>query len=59
MKLCFCRFLLAVAIIVIALFFWASSWAKIVIAIAAGLLAVMSLFYKTCCCANLKTKTTE
>ncbi|MFC2170317.1 hypothetical protein ACFLRM_07165 [Acidobacteriota bacterium] len=50
MKVCFCRFLFSVAIIVIALVFWTASWAKIVIVIAAALLAIMSLFYKTCCC---------
>ena len=36
MKLCFCRFLLAVAIVVIAIFFWQASWAKIVVIIGAG-----------------------
>ena len=45
MKLCFCRFLLAVAIVVIAIFFWEASWAKIVLIIAAALLAILSLFY--------------
>ena len=50
MKVCFCRTLLAIAIIVIALFFWTATWAKIAIIAGAGLLALTSLFYKTCCC---------
>jgi hypothetical protein len=59
MKMCFCRFLLAVGIIVLALFFYPAAWAKWVTIGAAGLLAVMSLFYKTCCCAGLKEKAKE
>ncbi|UCC39501.1 MAG: hypothetical protein JSV96_17240 [Candidatus Aminicenantes bacterium] len=54
MKLCFCRFLLAVAIIVLAIFFLPAAWAKWVIVVAAALLAIMSLFYQTCCCRSLK-----
>ncbi len=54
MKLCFCRFLLALGIVVLTVFFWPESWAKWIIVVAAALLAIMSLFYKTCCCANLK-----
>jgi hypothetical protein len=50
MKLCFCRLLFAVAIIVIALVWWPAAWAKIVVVIAAAILALMSLFYQTCCC---------
>ena len=49
MKLCFCRFLLAAAIVVLAIFFWEASWAKIVIIIAAGLLSILSLFFNVCC----------
>ena len=52
MKLCFCRFLLAAAIVVMAIFFLGTAWAKWVIIIAGALLAIMSLFYKTCCCAS-------
>ncbi len=54
MKLCFCRFLLALGIVVVTVFWWPESWAKWVVVIAAGLLAIMSLFYNTCCCSNLK-----
>jgi hypothetical protein len=54
MKMCFCRFLLALGIIVLAVFFLPAAWAKWVIVVAGALLAIMSLFYKTCCCANLK-----
>jgi len=52
MKLCFCRFLLAVAIVVMALFFLPAAWAKWVIVVAGALLAIMSLFYNKCCCAS-------
>jgi hypothetical protein len=52
MKLCFCRFLLAAAIVVIAVFFLDQSWAKLALIIAGALLAVMSLFYKKCFCAG-------
>ena len=46
MKMCFCRFLLAVAIIVLAVFFWQAGWARVVTIIAGALLAIMSLFYQ-------------
>jgi hypothetical protein len=52
MKLCFCRFLLAAAIVVIAVFFLDQSWAKLVLIIAGALLAIMSLFYQKCLCAG-------
>lgn len=54
MKLCFCRFLLALGIVVLAVFFWPESWAKWIIVVAGALLAIMSLFYQTCCCRSLK-----
>jgi hypothetical protein len=50
MKLCFCRFLLALAVVVLAVFFWPESWAKWIIVVAGALLAIMSLFYNVCCC---------
>jgi hypothetical protein len=40
-------------IVVLAIFFWPEAWARWIVIIAAGLLAIMSLFYKACCCANL------
>ena len=49
MKFCFCRFILAVAILVLTLVWWPATWAKIVIIIASILLAIMSLFYNVCC----------
>jgi hypothetical protein len=49
MKLCLCRFILAVAILVIALIWGPTMWAKWVIVAAAALLAIMSLFYNVCC----------
>ncbi len=56
MKMCFCRFLLAVGIIVLAIFFFPATWAKWVTVGAAALLAIMSLFYQTCCCSSKKKK---
>ncbi len=58
MKLCFCRFLMAAAIIVLAIVWGDAAWAKWVIVAAAGVLAVMSLFYNSCCCTG-KKKTAE
>jgi len=49
MKLCICRFILAAAIVVIALIWGPTVWAKWVIVAAAALLAIMSLFYNVCC----------
>jgi low affinity Fe/Cu permease len=54
MKLCFCRFLLTVAVVVLAIFWWPAMWAKWVIVAAAAILAIMSLFYQTCCCRSMK-----
>jgi len=54
MKLCFCRFLLAVGIVVLAIVWGPEAWAKWVIVIAAAILAIMSLFYNVCCCRSLK-----
>jgi hypothetical protein len=49
MSLCFCRLILALAIVVMAIFFLPAVWAKWVIIIAGALLAIMSLFYNKCC----------
>ncbi|MDD3641960.1 MAG: hypothetical protein PHQ19_00630 [Candidatus Krumholzibacteria bacterium] len=54
MKLCFCRFILAAAILVLSLFFWPHTWAKVVIIIAALVLTIMSFFYNVCCCRRKK-----
>jgi len=54
MKLCFCRFILAAAIAVLAIFWWPLMWAKWAIVAAGAILAVMSLFYQACCCQSLK-----
>ena len=48
--MCYCRFILSVAIVVMALVFLPADWAKWVIVVAGALLAIMSLFYKKCCC---------
>lgn len=57
--ICFCRFILAVVIAVLAIFFIVETWAQWIIVIAAVILAIMSLFYKACCCATLFKKTEE
>ena len=57
MNVCVCRFLLAAAILVIALVAWGASWAKIVIVVGAALLAITSLAYKTCCCGKRREGT--
>jgi len=49
MKLCFCRFLLALGVVVLAVFFFGEPWAKWVIVAAGAILAIMSLFYNVCC----------
>jgi hypothetical protein len=54
MTFCFCRFVLAAAVIVMAIFFWPATWAKWVTVGAGGILVIMSLFYKTCCCKDKK-----
>jgi hypothetical protein len=54
MKLCFCRFILAAGIAVLAIFWWPLTWAKWAIVAAGAILAVMSLFYQTCCCQGNK-----
>jgi hypothetical protein len=54
MKLCFCRFLLAAAILVLALVWWPATWAKLGIIIASAVLVVMSFFYNVCCCRKKK-----
>ncbi len=54
MKLCFCRFLLSAGILVVALVWWPETWAKWVIVVVAGLMAILSLFFNVCCCRSLK-----
>ena len=48
MKPCYCRTILAVAVIVLA--WWAPSWTKYALTVIGGLLAVMSLAGNKCCC---------
>ena len=59
MKFCFCRFILALAILVLAIVWWPASWVKFVIIIASALLAIMSFFYDTCCCRKKKGATEQ
>ena len=56
MKLCFCRLLFAIAIIVIAIIWWPAVWVKWVVVAAAAILGIMSLFYDKCCCRTMKQK---
>jgi hypothetical protein len=55
MKLCLCRLILALAIVVLAIVWGPTMWAKWVIVVAAALLAIMSLFYNVCCLHKAKT----
>ena len=48
MKLCYCRFILAVLVIVFA--WWNVTWAPIVLTIIGAILAVMALTGSKCCC---------
>lgn len=52
MKICFCRLILALAII--ALVWWNPSWAKIGITVGAAIIVLMSLSGSSCCCGNKK-----
>jgi hypothetical protein len=54
MNICFCRTIMALAVVVLAIFFWPAVWAKWVIVALGALLAIFSLFYKKCCCASKK-----
>jgi membrane protein implicated in regulation of membrane protease activity len=58
MKLCFCRFFFAAAIVVIALIWWPAVWAKWVVVAGAALLAILSLIYNKCFCRAMQ-KTEE
>ena len=53
MKLCSARFILAAAIVVLAIFWWPLMWAKWVIVAAGAILAVMAIFYQACCCRDM------
>jgi hypothetical protein len=59
MSVCFCRTVLALAVVVLAIFFWPALWAKWVIVAAGALLAIMGLFYNSCCCRSKKEPKTE
>ena len=54
MALCFCRFILAVLVIVFA--WWAVSWGNIALTIIGALLALMALNHNFCCCTDKKPK---
>jgi len=48
MKVCFCRLILALLVIVFA--WWNVSWAPIALTVIGAILALMALKYNTCCC---------
>ena len=48
MSACWCRFILAVLVIVFA--WWHVPWAYIAHTVIGALLAIMALKYDTCCC---------
>ena len=57
MHTCFCRTILSLAIVIIAIFWWPAEWAKWVVIVAGALLALASLFFfDTCCCGAKKEK---
>ena len=53
MSRCWCRFVLAVLVIVFA--WWHVSWANIALTVLGVLLAIMALV-GTCCCASMREK---
>jgi hypothetical protein len=57
MKLCFCRFILAILVIVLA--WWNPSFAKIALTVIGALLAILALTGVCCCKAKLEPKTDE
>ncbi|MFC1572853.1 hypothetical protein ACFL6M_04560 [Candidatus Eisenbacteria bacterium] len=50
MGFCFCRFIMAVLVIVLA--WWDVSWGRIALTVLGGLLALMALRRDFCCCAK-------
>lgn len=48
MKVCFCRLILALLVIVFA--WWNVSWAPIALTVIGAILAIMALKYNICCC---------
>ena len=57
MKLCFCRFILAILVIVFA--WWNPSFTKIALTIIGALLAILALTGVCCCKPKLEAKTEE
>lgn len=57
MKPCFCRFILAVLVIVLA--WWQPSWAKIALTVIGALLAILALINNKCCCRPSECKEEE
>ncbi len=48
MKLCYCRFILALLVIVFA--WWNVTWAPIALTVIGAILAIMALWFKKCFC---------
>lgn len=57
MKPCFCRFILAVLVIVFA--WWHPSWGKIALTVIGALLAILALVGVCCCRAKCEEKAEE
>jgi hypothetical protein len=57
MKLCYCRLILAILVIVFA--WWNPSFAKIALTVIGALLAILALTGACCCKAKLEAKTEE
>jgi len=57
MKLCYCRFILALLVIVFA--WWSVSWAPIALTIIGAILAIMALSHNKCCCCKSKEEKKE
>jgi len=57
MAFCFCRFILAILVIVFA--WWQVSWGNIALTVIGALLAIMALKNDFCCCQPKKEKPAE
>lgn len=54
MKVCFCRLILALSVIVFA--WWSISWAPIALTVIGVILVILSLNTNSCCCDSIKKK---
>jgi hypothetical protein len=54
MKLCYCRLILAILVIVFA--WWNVTWAPIALTVIGAVLAIMALSHNKCCCKHKEEK---